>query len=249
MGFFCGKQNGLHADLDLMTPYERYKKETQSPTKFYIKKRFFSIFIVISVFFVSFAFFVPKYGAKSAFLGTFIAFFWGFSSCGKKGKIIKKQEECIASWKNRPIPVEDKREARFKKSQRAILYFSILVWFAIICCVLYFSIEKVWFLIPMGILFVFLSIAIIFLRANNHGEVNWVSYQVDDGVVRVIDSKGNDCSDYYDVVYESSFYAMSPEERVRAPIGYAIKPHSCKSCGKNISKSAVFCQFCGKSQE
>ena len=249
MGFFRGKQNGLHADLDLMTPYERYKKETQSPSKVYMKRSLFSIFIVLSILFVNFAFFVPKHGVRSVFIGISIAFFWGFSSCGKKGKIIKKQEERIASWENRPIPVEDKREVRFKKSQRAILYFSILVLFASIFCIMYFSIEKAWFLIPIGILFVFLSIAVIFFRADMHGEVNWVSYKIDDGVVRVIDSEGNDCSDYYDIVYESSFYAMSPEERVRAPIGYAIKPHFCKSCRKNISKSAMFCQFCGASQD
>lgn len=144
--------------------------------------------------------------------------------------------------------MEDKREARFKKSQRAILYFSVLILLASIVFVGYFSIENMWFLIPIGILFIFLSIAVIFFRANNHGEVNWVSYQVDDGVVRVVDSKGNDCSDYYDVVYENSFYPMSPEERVRAPIGYAIKPHFCKSCRKNISKSTNFCPFCGTSQ-
>lgn len=86
MGFFRGKQNGLHADLDLMTPYERYKKETQSPSKVYMKRRLFSIFIVISVFFVSFAFFVPKYGAKSAFLALLLLFSGDFLPGGKKKK-------------------------------------------------------------------------------------------------------------------------------------------------------------------
>lgn len=249
MGFFRGKQNGLHTEIDLMTPYERYKKETQSPKTVYVKNRIFSILIVLSVLFATFAIFVPKHGIQSAFIGIPMAFCWGFASFGKKDKIIKKQEEQIAYWKDRPIPVEDKREARFKKSQRLILNLSIFVFLICIFCVMYFSIEETWFLIPVGIFFVFLSSVIVLLRSSRHGEVNWVNYKIDNGVVRVVDSEGNDCSDYYDVVYENSFYAMSPEERVRAPRGYAIKPHFCKSCRKNISKSAMFCQFCGASQD